>query len=42
MENEKSQCKYFFDPADKAANNIIVVRKLYYIHILNELDTIGT
>ena len=37
---KKLPCKHVFVPADKAANNIIMVWKIYYIQILkNELDT---
>ena len=40
---DKLHEKYVFVPADKAANNIIIIWKLYYVQILkNELDSTST
>ena len=33
---EKLHSKYVFAPADKAANNVIIICKRYYVDVLKE------
>ena len=33
---EKLHSKYVFAPVDKAANNVIIIWKRYYVHVLKE------
>ena len=40
---EKLHCKYVFAPADKAANNVIIICKIYYVDVLkDELNSSST
>ena len=39
---EKFHSKYVFAPADKAANNVIIIWKKYYVDVLKELNYTST